>query len=115
MLTDVRPPPASTSRSQRGESEIVKAAITRSRQGDGEAVHFLYARYASAVHAGVRDLVTGDSQAQDVAESVFGQLAELVQGYEPQEQSFVEWLVGVAREEHFLPVLRSQPRVPGGQ
>ena len=77
---------------------MVRDAVTGSRHGSREAVHFLYTRYAPEVHSGVRKLVADDRTAQDVTESVFRELVHLVGGYEPRHEPFVSWLVGVARD-----------------
>jgi hypothetical protein len=106
--------PIFSPRLQRRESELVSEAISRSRRGDMEAVHFLYVRYASEIQAGIRDLVAGEREAQNVTESMFGQLTELMGGYESREQPFAQWLIGVARAKRFRPLLGGQQRVPGG-
>jgi hypothetical protein len=81
--------------------------VTGSRRGSREAVHFLYVRYAPEVHSGVRELVPDEREAQAITESVFGDLVDLVDGYEPRREPFAAWLVGVARE---LAAERSQGR-----
>ena len=71
--------------------------MTGSRSGSREAVHFLYARYAPEVHSGVRELVPDDREAQAVTESVFRELVDLVDDYEPGREPFGPWLLGIAR------------------
>jgi hypothetical protein len=97
-LTHPRSDPASIAPTGIEESPPVREAVTLSRQGSREAVHFLYTRYAPDVHSGVRDLVRDDREAQAVTESVFRELVGLVDGYEPSREPFGSWLLSVARD-----------------
>jgi hypothetical protein len=96
-LTDRATYPGSATSRVSEEGELVRDAVVQARRGNWEAVHFLYVRYAPDVCAGVRDLVPGDREAQDVAESVFRELVALVEDYEAPDEPFVSWLLGIAR------------------
>ncbi len=61
-------------------------------------MHFLYTRYGPEIGSGVRELVADDRAAQAVTESVFRELVNLVDDYEPEREPFVSWLLGVSEE-----------------
>jgi DNA-directed RNA polymerase specialized sigma24 family protein len=79
------------------ESGIVREAVRRSRQGDMEAVRFLYTRYAPEVFACAWETVRDDGQAEEVMKGVFGDLVTQIADYEGGEEPFSSWLLDVAR------------------
>jgi DNA-directed RNA polymerase specialized sigma24 family protein len=68
------------------------------QQGDTEALHFLYVRYAPDVLSCIRDDVRGDHRAEEVARGVFQGLIARIEQYEEGREPFVSWLLDVARD-----------------
>ena len=81
-----------------GESGLVRKAVLAAQQGDGEALHFLYARYAPDVHHQVRGLVQGDREVEEVTQSIFKDLAAAIGTYEARKEPFLAWLSGFVQE-----------------
>lgn len=78
---------------------LVSRAIWRVRMGDGDALRFLYARYADDVCGYARTIVSDHDEARDVTRSVFaGLAARLVDRYDEPEIPFPIWLRRVARD-----------------
>ena len=53
---------------------IVARAVARAKEGDREAVRYLYLRYADNVYGYVREIVRDDYEAEDVTQHVFAKL-----------------------------------------
>jgi RNA polymerase sigma-70 factor, ECF subfamily len=77
-------------------------------------VGFLYESYAGAVHAYVRRIVRDEHAAEDVTQSVFAKLFDVICKYEPREVPFSAWLLRVARNVA-LDHLRSPRAMPMAQ
>jgi RNA polymerase sigma-70 factor, ECF subfamily len=75
---------------------IVEAAIASARDGDAEALHFLYVRYADDVLGYVQGLVHDYHEAEDITQSVFLKLIRVIGKYEPREVPFAAWIFRVA-------------------
>ena len=80
------------------ESKLVRKAVRQAQQGDIEALHFLYVRYAADVLRHLRKLMPGDPRAEDITQRVFTESIALIKGYEEQKGPFIAWLSGVARD-----------------
>ena len=80
-----------------GDSKTVKAAIGRAQNGDMEALHFLYVRYADDVLRFVRSLVQDHHEAEDITQNVFVKLIVVIRKYEPRDVPFAAWILRVAR------------------
>jgi RNA polymerase sigma-70 factor (ECF subfamily) len=76
---------------------MVSLAVKRAREGDREALGFLYARYADNVYGYVLSIVRDHHQAEDITQQVFAKLVRAVGKYEEREVSFLAWIVRVAR------------------
>jgi RNA polymerase sigma-70 factor, ECF subfamily len=90
----VRPPLAL---SKADESELVRRAVVRLKQGDRSALHFLYVRYADDVCGFVRSIVRDHHEAEDITHNVFAKLITAIHKYEPREVPFAAWILRVAR------------------
>lgn len=76
---------------------LVARAVTRAKQGDSEALRFLYIRYADNVYGYVASLLHDDHEAEDVTQHVFAKLMTVLPRYEPREVPFSAWILRVAR------------------
>jgi RNA polymerase sigma-70 factor, ECF subfamily len=109
----------STSRVRRqraagGDSTLVRQAVTRAKQGDPEAMHFLYVRYTPEVLRYVRRLVKDDYEAEDITQNVFLKLMSVIGKYEPREVPFAAWILRVARNAA-LDYLRARRTTPSDE
>ena len=72
-------------------------AVARAKEGDREAVRFLYLRYADNVYGYVRSIVRDDYEAEDVTQHVFAKLMTVIGKYEERDVAFSAWILRVAR------------------
>jgi RNA polymerase sigma-70 factor (ECF subfamily) len=75
---------------------LVARAVMRAKQGDADAVRFLYLRYADNVFGYVRTIVRDHHDAEDVTQQVFAKLITAIAKYEPRGVPFVAWLLRMA-------------------
>jgi RNA polymerase sigma-70 factor, ECF subfamily len=104
----VRPPLA---QSKADESELVRRAVIRLKQGDQSALHFLYVRYADDVCGFVRSIVRDAHEAEDITHNVFAKLITAIHKYEPREVPFAAWILRVSRNVA-LDHLRARRQIP---
>jgi RNA polymerase sigma-70 factor (ECF subfamily) len=96
---------------QGNDSKLVRAAIARAQEGDIEALHFLYVRYADDVLNYVKSLVKDHHEAEDITQNVFLKLSTAIRKYEPREVPFAAWILRVARNAA-LDYLRARRALP---
>lgn len=72
-------------------------AVKRAKDGDMDALHFLYARFASDVLGYVKSFVNDHHEAEDITQNVFAKLMKAIQKYEQREVPFAAWILRVAR------------------
>jgi RNA polymerase sigma-70 factor (ECF subfamily) len=72
---------------------LVSRAVIRAKEGDRDAVRFLYMRYADNVYGYVRTIVRDHHDAEDVTQQVFAKLITAIAKYEPRGVPFVAWLL----------------------
>jgi RNA polymerase sigma-70 factor (ECF subfamily) len=82
-------------RSPRNE-RLVAAAVTRAKDGDADAVRFLYLRYADNVYGYVCSIVRDEHEAEDVTQHIFAKLLTALATYEPSVVPFSAWILRVA-------------------
>jgi len=73
------------------------AAVARAQDGDMEALHFIYVRYANDVLRCVKGLVKDHHEAEDITQNVFAKLIGVIHKYEPRGVPFAAWIMRVAR------------------
>src|SRR5690348_5332109 len=66
-------------------NRAVNQAVMRAKQGDQEALRFLYVRYADHVYGYVSSIVRDEFDAEDVTQHVFAKLMTKLGKYEPRE------------------------------
>jgi RNA polymerase sigma-70 factor (ECF subfamily) len=86
-------------------------AIAGAKQGDWDAVRFLYVRYADDVYGYVVSIVRDAHEAEDVTHNVFAKLMSAIAKYEQREVPFTAWILRVARNAA-LDHLRKQRQIP---
>lgn len=77
--------------------ETIGRAIARAREGDLDALHFLYVRHADDVHGLVSGLVHDPVAAERITQEVFCTVGSAILRYEQRESSFASWLLRIAR------------------
>jgi RNA polymerase sigma-70 factor, ECF subfamily len=76
---------------------MVMRAVARAKEGDTDALHFLYVRYADSVQGFVRSIVGYHHEAEDVTQDVFAKLMSAIRKYEQRDVPFSAWILRVAR------------------
>jgi RNA polymerase sigma-70 factor (ECF subfamily) len=74
-----------------------RQAVARAKEGDREAVGFLYSRYAGNVYGYVLSIVHDDHDAEDVTQQVFAKLMTGLNRYNERDVPFSAWLLRLAR------------------
>jgi RNA polymerase sigma-70 factor (ECF subfamily) len=82
------------------ESEVcrrrVSRAIARAKQGDREALRFLYVQYADNVYGYIASIVKDDHEAEDITQLVFAKLMTVLPKYQERQVPFTSWLLRLA-------------------
>jgi len=76
---------------------LTARAVARAKEGDKEAVRFLYLKYADNVYGYVRSIVRDEYEAEDVTQQVFAKLIMVIGKYQEREVPFSAWILRVAR------------------
>jgi RNA polymerase sigma-70 factor (ECF subfamily) len=90
---------------------LVPAAAARARDGDDDALRFLYLLYADNVYGYVLAIVRDEHDAEDITSEVFSRLPRALTRYTAGATPFAAWLLRVARNAA-LDHLRAQRSVP---
>jgi RNA polymerase sigma-70 factor (ECF subfamily) len=89
-----------TTRSAVGESpeaaRKTQLAVARAKEGDQDALRFLYVSYSNNIYGYVRSIVRDDHEAEDVTQHVFAKLMSSVVGYDDRGVPFFAWLLRLA-------------------
>jgi RNA polymerase sigma-70 factor (ECF subfamily) len=75
----------------------VRLAVARAKEGDREALRFLYIRYSNNVYGYVRSVVRDDHEAEDLTQQVFAKLMSVIVKYDDRGVPFSGWLLRLAR------------------
>lgn len=76
--------------------QMVALAVARAKEGDREAVRFLYLSYSGNVYAYVRAIVRADHDAEDITQHVFAKLITVIHRYQQRTAPFLAWLLRLA-------------------
>jgi RNA polymerase sigma-70 factor, ECF subfamily len=74
-----------------------KLAVARAKEGDQEALRFLYVTYSHNIYGYVRSIVRDDHEAEDVTQHVFAKLMTTIGKYDDRGVPFFAWLIRMAR------------------
>jgi RNA polymerase sigma-70 factor (ECF subfamily) len=75
----------------------VRNAIARTKQGDRDALRFLYVRYSDNVYGYVCSIVRDEQEAEDLTQHVFMKLITVIVQYKDHGVPFSGWLLRLAR------------------
>jgi RNA polymerase sigma-70 factor (ECF subfamily) len=92
-------------------ARATRLAVARAKQGDHEALRYLYVRYADNVYSYVSSIVRNHHEAEDVTQQVFAKLTDSLAHYEDRGAPFLSWLVRLARNAA-IDQLRSRRAIP---
>jgi len=76
--------------------QLALAAVARARNGDDDALRFLYLRYADNVYGYVCSIVRDEHEAEDVTQQIFAKLMTALDRYEPRVVPFSAWILRIA-------------------
>ena len=93
------------------EERLVHAAAARAKEGDLDALRFLYLRYADNVYGYVCSIVGDEHEAEDVTQHIFSKLTKRLARYEPRVVPFTAWILRVAHNAA-IDHLRTRRPVP---
>jgi RNA polymerase sigma-70 factor, ECF subfamily len=74
-----------------------KLAVARAKEGDREALRFIYVSYSHNIYGYVRSIVRDDHEAEDVTQHVFAKLMTTIHKYDDRGVPFFAWLLRLAR------------------
>lgn len=74
-----------------------RLAVARAKEGDHDALRYLYIRYSHNVYGYVRSIVRDDHEAEDVTQHVFTKLMTTLVKYDDRGVPFFAWLLRLAR------------------
>jgi RNA polymerase sigma-70 factor, ECF subfamily len=80
-----------------GADGLLLKAILRAKEGDRDALRFLYVRYADNIYGYVRSIVRDEYEAEDITQQLFSKLTFALSRYEPRSVPFAAWILRVAR------------------
>lgn len=92
-------------------AQQVRIAVARAKEGDREALRFLYLRYADNVYGYVCSIVRDPAEAEDLTQHVFTKLITAIVKYDDRGVPFSGWLLRLARNAA-LDHLRKQRATP---
>lgn len=72
-------------------------AVARAKEGDREALRFIYVSYSQNIYGYVRSIVRDDHEAEDVTQHVFAKLMTTIGKYDDRGVPFFAWLLRMAR------------------
>jgi RNA polymerase sigma-70 factor, ECF subfamily len=81
----------------REQREKTRLAVARAKEGDRDALRFLYVTYSHNIYGYVRSIVRDDHEAEDVTQHVFAKLMTSVVKYDDRGVPFFAWLLRLAR------------------
>jgi RNA polymerase sigma-70 factor (ECF subfamily) len=87
----------------------VRLAIARAKEGDRDAVRFLYIRYCNNVYGYIRSIVRDEREAEDLTQHVFMKLVTAIVKYDDRGVPFSGWLLRMARNVALDHLRRRQP------
>ena len=90
---------------------LVDRAVARAKQGDRQALEFLYVRYADHIYGYVRSILHDAHDAEDVTQQVFAKLMTVLERYDRRRVPFFAWLLRLAHNAA-IDQLRSRRAIP---
>jgi RNA polymerase sigma-70 factor (ECF subfamily) len=78
------------------DRRMVAMAVARGREGDREAIRYLYVRYSHNIYGYVRSIVQDEHEAEDITQHVFAKLMTVLVKYDERGVPFFAWLLRLA-------------------
>src|SRR4051794_8743263 len=75
---------------------MVSRAVSRAKEGDSDAIRYLYIRFAGNVYGYARSIIRDEHEAEDVTQQVFAKLMTSIHKYEQREVPFSAWILRIA-------------------
>lgn len=104
---------AGIQRSADGDAMVARA-VARAKEGDGDAVRYLYLRFSDNVYSYVRTILRDDHEAEDVTQHVFAKLMTVISKYEQRSTPFAGWILRLAHNAA-VDHLRGRRSVPAAE
>src|SRR5207247_2916294 len=73
----------------------VSRAVARAKEGDSDAIRYLYVRFAGNVYGYARSIIRDEHEAEDVTQQVFAKLMLSIHKYEQREVPFSAWILRI--------------------
>jgi RNA polymerase sigma-70 factor (ECF subfamily) len=77
-------------------SGIVARAVDGAKDGDRDALRYLYIRFSPNVYGYLLSIVRDEYEAEDLTQQVFTKLMRVISKYEPRGVPFSAWILRVA-------------------
>lgn len=90
---------------------LVDRAVARAKEGDEDAIRFLYVTFSGNVYGYVRSILRDDHDAEDVTQHVFAKLMTVLVRYDRRGVPFSGWLLRLAHNAA-IDQLRSRRATP---
>ena len=100
-------------RSPDGDAMVARA-VARAKEGDRDAVRYLYVRFSDNVYSYVRSILRDDHEAEDVTQHVFAKLMTVISKYEQRTVPFAGWILRLAHNAA-VDHLRGQRSTPSAE
>ena len=88
---------ASQTEEDADHARLVQVAVAGAKQGNRDALRYLYIEYADNVYGYVLSLLRDEHEAEDVTQQVFAKLVAILPKYEQRDVPFAAWILRVAR------------------
>jgi RNA polymerase sigma-70 factor (ECF subfamily) len=88
---------------------MVSMAVARGKEGDREAIRYLYVRYSHNIYGYVRSIVHDEHDAEDITQHVFAKLMSILRKYDERGVPFSAWIIRVARNAALDHVRQRRP------
>jgi RNA polymerase sigma-70 factor (ECF subfamily) len=75
------------------EARTVALAVARGKEGDREAIRYLYVKYSHNIYGYVRSIVHDEHEAEDITQHVFAKLMTVLGKYDERGVPFFGWLL----------------------
>jgi RNA polymerase sigma-70 factor (ECF subfamily) len=86
-----------------------RLAIARTKEGDRDALRFLYTRYSDNVYGYICSIVRDEQEAEDLTQHVFMKLITVIVQYKDHGVPFTGWLLRLARNVALDHLRRRRP------
>jgi RNA polymerase sigma-70 factor (ECF subfamily) len=77
-------------------SGVVARAVSGAKNGDRDALRYLYIRFSPNVYGYLLSIVRDEYEAEDLTQQVFAKLMRVISKYEPRGVPFSAWILRVA-------------------